>query len=508
MSTAHFAVLSALVASATAFANGNPPQPTPAESTESAADLFAAPTPTSAEPTPAAEAAPPSFFLKAHGSHEFVFHQPAYDDLKDYRGEMKVPAFRNVFGLEARISSLKLVSDWQFDLLLNSTASAFDNVTPRLRPLENSLSWTPAGANLKVTAGYQFFAWGVADQLNPTDNLNPRDYTQGLVNTPKIPVLAASVVWYPVEALSIEAVYVPVEEQSRFPVDLATMTQANLGAYSEVTYRDLKLGSQSLVVGGRVAYRGPVDASVSYLYDHDTLYVAAVSGALYPVPNAQVSLTRPRLHRVGADLKGTAGPFGLWVESAASVPDQATTDTITQRHWWVDYVAGLDVSFGPSDKGYLNLQYTGTVVPDFSTSGFDAAQASNPSYGEDFYRRALVNSLGFQTARMWQGASLDLKAELFDGVFTPELRAVYLVPIGYDSSSLTHYGSLVLNPELDFMPVDSFHIKVGAHLAWSWVRNKGSSDVSLDFNDRIGMYTQFNNVYIKLAYRWDFESKK
>ncbi|MGC4118067.1 MAG: hypothetical protein QM765_26660 [Myxococcales bacterium] len=509
------------------------PAPAAAAPVENSADLFAAP---SAQPAAAASpatadapafdassAAAPAFVLKFKGAHEFAFHQPAYGDVLDYAGEMKSPAFRNALGLEARYGTLKLVSDWRLDLLLNrgsattdGLATGFDNGQrgawdglARIRPLENYLSWSPKGTGLKISAGYQTFAWGAADQINPTDNLNPRDYTMGVMDAAKIPVLAADVTWYPTDSLSIEGVYVPVDQPYRFPVDYATEVQGALGLTNAVQYQDLKLGPGSFVAGGRLAYRGAVDASLSYLYDWDQYYVASVGGRLYnPLRNAQVTLRRARLHRVGADLKTTLGSFGLWAEGAANFTEHSNESTL-QRHWWVDYVAGLDTSFGPNDKAYVNLQYVGSVVPDFDESPFDVTQAMNPKYGEAYYRRLLASSLGFQTAQAWQGATLDLKVTLFDGIVTPEVRAVYLIPVGYDDSAITHHGSLALNPEIDIAPMDAFHILVGADLAWSWIEKKGVDGLQLDTTgDRIGEFTRFNNVYLKLAYQWDLEAKK
>ncbi|HEY3446117.1 MAG TPA: hypothetical protein VGK67_07105 [Myxococcales bacterium] len=500
-----------------------PAEPAASAPAENSADLFAAPAAAPAASQAEAPAQASGFALKFRGAHEFAFHQPVYGDVLDYAGEMKSPAFRNGLGLEARYGTLKLVSDWRFDLLLNRGAApadgaltGFDNgqrgawdSLARIRPLENYLAWSPAGTGLKISAGYQVFAWGAADQINPTDNLNPRDYTVGPMNAEKIPVLAADVTWYPVDSLSLQAVYVPVDQPYRFPVDYATEVQAAAGTLRPVTYQDLKLGPGSFVAGGRIAYRGAVDASLSYLYDWDQYYVAGVEGRLYsPRHDAAITLKRARLHRVGADLKGTLGSFGLWAEGAANFTEHSTATT-AQRHWWIDYVAGIDSSFGPNDKAYFNLQYVGSVVPDFKSDPFDMTQALNPVYGESYYRSTLAGSLGFQTAQAWQGGTLDLKVSLFDGLLTPELRAVYLIPVGYDGTAITHHGSLALNPELDLSPMDSFHILLGADLAWSWFTKKGVDGLQLDTaSDRIGEFTQFNNVYLKLAYQWDLEARK
>ena len=131
---------------------------------------------------------------------------------------MKSPYFSNEFDLSVQDKDLKFVSNWNVNLRPLDTDSNGEYGTwdkqVRARALENYVSWSPKG--FKFSTGYQIFSWGVADKKNPTDNLNPRDYTVG-VNADKIPVLAADAIWYPNDAVSVEGVFLPAAQKSDLP---------------------------------------------------------------------------------------------------------------------------------------------------------------------------------------------------------------------------------------------------------------------------------------------------
>ncbi len=495
---------------------------------EDSSDLFTDPgTPTasgdeSRTALPATTAAAP-FTLTLTGSHEFDYHFPTDGDSWNYEGEMKAPAFRNEVGIEVRDGDVKLVSRWAFDLLLSRSSSgdtelngysngqlgSWDALT-RLRPLENYISWSPAGSGAKLAFGCQVFAWGVADKVNPTDNLNPRDYTTGVLDPAKIPVLAADINWYPTDAISVEAVFVPFEQPDRWPRDSAQAVTASTGTSGAVTYDTLDFAPDSLVAGGKINWRGaPGDFSVSYLYDIDPYYSPDISGVLYSLsPSAAISLERARIHRLGGDAKTTWGRFGLWLEGCASITDRSANDD-TRRRSRLDYVTGFDFNYGPNDTCYVNVQYIGSYIPGYDDAGFDAAKALDAAYGESFSAQALTNSLGFETEGLLQGLSVDLKWELFDSRLTPQVKAVYTLPFFYDDSEITRCGNLAINPEIDFMPVDSLHLILGADIAYAWYKDRGSSRVQLETtSDRIGIFTPFNNVYLKIRYKWNADLKK
>jgi hypothetical protein len=494
---------------------------------------------------PAAAPAETSFTLGLAGSHEFGYRFPAYTaSTSDYDGEMKTPYFSNELDLTVQDKDIKLVSDWNMTLRPLSTDASgeygsWDELT-RARPLENYVSWNPSG--FKLAAGYQLFSWGVADKRNPTDNLNPRDYTVG-VNADKIPVLAADAVWYPSDAVSVEGVFVPTAQKSMYPVDfegtleskanmigaaataLALAHGFTLTNSTTVTDDPLGLKPENAIAGGKLNYKSSrFDASLSYLYDVDPFYTPVFTTVVTPTSMTSatvataVSLERERIHRFGLDAKTTVGKFGLWTEAAYSLTrNDGSSADYEYRRSKLDYVVGTDFNFGPNDAGYINVQYIGTWIPGYDDSFYkDYANGlpdltkslSVPGYLTEYYQRASVNSLGLETEGLLQGATINLKYEIGNGALTPQLTAVYVLPFLYDDSLQKRYGSLALNPEVDLKPVDSFHVKLGANLAYAWVKPAGG-DMQLDTaTDKIGIYTTSNNVYLKILYKWNYDLKK
>jgi hypothetical protein len=511
-------------------------------------DELAAPPAPPADEGAAPEATERPFKARLSGTHEFAYHAPVQPASQDYEGEIKVPALRNLLGLEVQDGALKLVSEWHLDLLADPAKADAQgqrgdwNALTRLRPGENYLSWS--GQALKLSAGYQIYSWGVADKLNPTDNLNPRDYTVGL-NFDKIPVLSAAAVWYPSDTWSVEGVFIPYEQPERWPIDwagrvpdglfygksytLATKTLEEVPHDRNVVGQPLAQGPKSLVAGARASYRSSaVDLSVSYLYDFDSFFTPRVITATEHItwtdsglPTGQqftrveaLVLERQRVHRFGADAKTTVGRLGLWAEAAWSLTQQGLDgeDRLGRRSK-LDYVLGLDFNYGPNDSWYANLQYLGTWVPgyrkDFSQQypgGLpEAGKVGDGGYMQTFYEAALVDRFGMYTEGLLQGLTSNLKWELWDGTLTPQFTAVYMLPFQYDDQAQTRYGSLSLNPELDYMPADSLHVKVGADLCYAWVKDPGG-EVRLDTaEDRLGFYTPSNNVYLKVVYKWNHD---
>jgi hypothetical protein len=500
--------------------------PAAPQSSQAAASTGAASSAAAADS--AAQARPQAasgFDLRLSGSHEFDYHFPVYADAWNYDGEMKSPAFRNEAGLTVKNGQIKLVSNWDFDLLPDvagdqNQLGSWDTLT-RLRPMENYIEWEPSA--FKLAFGYQIYSWGVADKVNPMDTLNPRDYSSG-VNADKIPVLSVDAVWYASDALSIEGLYIPYEQADIWPVDFAAQIASSglsqLGASSaNVNYDSLGYDPSSYVAGGKLSYRSDAfDASLSYLSDIDHFYtpVAQISNAstgFYHI--SSIGLERKRIQRFGADAKTTVGKFGLWAEGAYSLTGNSGSSDYSARKSRLDYVAGFDLNYGPGDDYYLNIQYIGTWIPGFDSSyGADygslsqvqlLANLASASYATEYYERSLVNGLGLENAGFVQGATVNLKWSLANGTFTPQLTGVVTVPFQYDSSSITRLASLALNPEVDVMPVDSFHIKVGADLAYSWYKDP-TGNLDLDTTtDEIGFYTPANNVYLTILYKWNYD---
>ena len=124
----------------------------------------------------------PDFKLSLFGDHKSEFRMPVLPDHFNFDSYIKAPKFRNNLGIEVNYKSLKLVSSFKFDIILKQ--SAFSETAPNqwqeilnVMPMENYISWSPW--KIKFAAGLQTFSWGAADGMNPTDNINPRDYRFG-----------------------------------------------------------------------------------------------------------------------------------------------------------------------------------------------------------------------------------------------------------------------------------------------------------------------------------------
>lgn len=254
----------------------------------------------------------PDFKMSLYGEHKFDFHIPVIPDFMNFEGAVKAPKFLNEFGLEIEYKDVKLKSAGKFDVVLNDFGS-WDKVL-NIKPLENYISWSPW--KIKLAAGLQVFSWGTADGLNPTDNINSRDYTVG-ANSDKIPILSAAFSMYPVDFFSFDVVYVPFEQNDIFPRDIEAeipeelfygrnldstadavnylLTNAVAIQTGTITSDDIAkefakyMGSSSnaknvnivkfefepknFTIGGKTNFRFPkVDFSFSYLYDFDPYY--------------------------------------------------------------------------------------------------------------------------------------------------------------------------------------------------------------------------------------------
>lgn len=526
----------------------------------------------------------PDFKLSLYGDHKFEFRMPVIPDYFNFEGDIKAPKFLNELGIEINYKDLKFKSAGKFDILLNDFGS-WDKVL-NLRPLENYISWSPW--KVKLSAGLQYFSWGTADKLNPTDNINPRDYTVG-ANYEKIPILSAAFSMYPVDFFSFDVVYVPFEQNDIFPVNYedeipealfygkkmdktsavkylktnlmailsGIITQDDIKSEFEKYTSDVNNGKnvnitelgfkpENFTIGGKTNFRFPkVDFSFSYLYDFDQYYTPqlalindeikgsdATADTSLPLPYppyignstttkfyrvSELKFVRNRIHRFGADIKATVDRFGIWGEVCFNMTEDYLMESYKLRNHKVSYSTGFDFSYGPNDDFYFNFQYFGDVnlgyddkfYKDYKDGKPDSSKINDEKYMEEFYYRAMVNQLGGETEGFMQGVSLKMKWPVLDSLLTPSIAASYMLPLIYDYDREIRYGSMYLNPEFDIMPIDSFHITIGADLYFSWYDDKTDNDpVKLTTTDKIGRYHKDSSVYLAIKYKWGMDFTK
>lgn len=459
----------------------------------------------------------PSF--KVSGEETLKMALPVAHGTDERDTVTKASTLDSTVKLEFEKGSIRFVSEWSALTAPNAIVSGAGEPSVGIgtgsnylsvEPLENALYYSTDSA--KFGFGWQYFSWGVADEINPTDYLNARDYRYGAKDR-KIPSFAGSAVWYPSDEWSLEGVIEPQFQASKFGLDWADQIPAELfpGGSRNVAIKDPSTEAQSLSGAVRVRYFGTdLDVSASYLYGWDRFYTPDIrvldGGGAYAVDS--VTLERRRLHRFGIDAKCVIGKYGVWAESAYSVPE-ATGDSWKRRKPELSWVMGFDFNFGSLDEHYANVQYLGTFIPgydssyrtDYANGMPEASSVGDLAYMRKYYYRSLVQGLGLQTERLLQGIAGTVELSFLGGRVKPTLDYAGYMPFGYDDKNVTRYGSLVLMPKLVLLPVDSLTVTVGSEMAWSWIKEGGGA-VKLDKTDKIGQMTDDNRVYLEIAYSW------
>lgn len=234
--------------------------------------------------------------------------------------------------------------------------------------------------NLDLRIGRQRIAWGAADKLNPTDNLNPNDL-EDIWDFGRHLASNSIQVSYYLNNWSVNAVFIPVFSPAILPQAggadalLSHFTLPSVFAYRNITDtiimpdRNIK---QSAVYGAKVAYKiFNYDFSLSYVYTrYDLPMLNRVT--FTPTPNlGQVDLAYrlsfPRTNIIGFDLAGAVKDVGVWAEGALCLPEKTilitdmsllgmgSQDTIVLEKPYLRYIVGLDYTL--KNGIYINGQY-------------------------------------------------------------------------------------------------------------------------------------------------------
>jgi hypothetical protein len=381
-------------------------------------------------------------------------------------------------------------------------------------PMENYVSWSPW--KLRFAIGFQNFNWGVADKINPTDNVNIKDIRHPY-DFRKTPVFSVSAAFFPFNFMSMEVLYIP------FYLQLTTDT---VSAQIEDTYPGAKVSVKSSIapdlfgIGGKVNFFfRHADFSFSYLTQIDPYFSlnldlekkGAGSEWYYSIYKAE--LVNRRLHHIGTDIKTTLGIFGIWTELCYSfAQDNFLMNYNNIRKHQFKYALGFDFNYGPDSNFYFNFQYFGNVNPfyyadfykDYKNGDFKLNE--NENYYSEFYYRKTTDSLALIREGFLQGVSLKMNWPVFKSVLTPSIESVYTVPAIYNTDREARYGTLYINPEIDIMPLDSFHILIGSDLFFSWHKLDGK--VSIDTEDLTGANYKNSNIYLVVKYKWGIDFRK
>lgn len=242
---------------------------------------------------------------------------------------------------------------------------------------------------LDLTIGRQQFAWGTADELNPTDNLNPYDLEDILDFGRKRGSDAINLQYYFNYDFSLQGVFVPFFQPANMPVGVfANVLNPSmelpqgmvLKSFSDTLMMPKYNLGESSTAGLRFkGFAKGINFSVSYVWGYDGLPFVT-RNTLMPVDtlggiNINSQLSYARTHIIGADLVTSIAGIGVWAEAAAFVPDTdikmitdlsafypgspapVTQDSVLleKNNPYLKFVVGGDYFF--ADGSYLNMQY-------------------------------------------------------------------------------------------------------------------------------------------------------
>lgn len=184
--------------------------------------------------------------------------------------------------------------------------------------------------NFDLRVGKQRLAWGTADKLNPTDNLNPDDFSDLVNFTDKIPTWAVKGSYYLGDVIltgvwlpSLTPILLPRNSASLFLGEQVASFQNNLTLPAQQPQNSLfafKLGSRL----------GRWDYSLSYFNGYDDIPIlrqTTISDGPGGSPG-QLGLGFPKMQVIGADFATELFGAGFWGEGAIFFPEKVVSQTI------------------------------------------------------------------------------------------------------------------------------------------------------------------------------------
>lgn len=309
---------------------------------------------------------------KLHGFYKArAYHDITRNNSKEYvseiRQQVRVELSQRISGKFKYLVSL----DARYDLAGNSKLE-FDEDEKRAWLWESYLNYK--SGNLNVRLGKQVIRWGKGDQINPTDNFTPEDFTEFLSIDEraerKLPAWMANID-YSFSPYRLELIWLPFFVPSRLPE-----TGSDWEPFLYKGYRNVsnvkeperpKRNLASQVVALKLARNTEdYDLSASYAYHYDEI------PSLYLNPaTLETAQLYPRQHTFGADFETLIGKIGVRGEFAYTLGDVFLSygamypDTTIEKDSF-NGVVGIDYTY--SNDIYLNLQYALQYIPDHESN--------------------------------------------------------------------------------------------------------------------------------------------
>jgi hypothetical protein len=241
--------------------------------------------------------------------------------------------------------------------------------------------------DLDIKIGRQIIAWGTADKINPTSNLNPFDMEDILDFGRQRGTDAINASYYFTSDFYIQGVYLPFFRPANLPVGIFAEAMApdmtlpegmTLSGMNDTILMPRFNLQESSSAGVRLkGYTKGIDLSLSYVWGYDGLPVTKLN-TFTPVDmiggvsiSSQVSYMRT--HIIGTDFSASIAGAGFWGEAALFIPDSkivmtndltslypdspvpVTVDSTLIDKPYLKFIVGCDYNF--NNGSYLNIQY-------------------------------------------------------------------------------------------------------------------------------------------------------
>ena len=311
--------------------------------------------------------------------------------------------------------------------------------------------------NLDIRIGRQRIAWGTADKLNPTDNLNPDDLEDLFNFGEKLGSNSLKATYY-LGNVTLTGVFVPVFTPAVLPPpDWAAAFSAPMSLPSGMIVRNVSdnliLPEEKLAESSMVGFKAATnlfnyDVSLSYFRGRDDLPLVN-SVTITPVDtlgtvDVSSTLTFPKMQIIGADLAGAVGKVGIWAEGALTIPEKVpmTTTLPTPQEMMTQTSTALD------DKPYFKYVIGGDYT--FKNGLYINAQ----------YLHGFIHERGKNELKDYVVFRIEKK------FLNDELK---IVPLG-GAISVDDWGDVknsygfVGAPEIDYYPSDNIELTLGAFL--------------------------------------------
>ena len=306
--------------------------------------------------------------------------------------------------------------------------------------------------NLELRVGRQRIAWGTADKLNPTDNLNPDDLEDIMDFGRKSGTNSMKLTYY-LEDYTFYGVYIPIFTPAVLPSsDWAEALSSPFSLPNGMTLRNFtdsvilpednpEESSMAAVKIARNFFN--YDVSISYFYGRDDLPLinkVEITPVGLTTVDAKAEMIYPKMQVIGADLAGAIGKVGVWAEGACFIPEKVEMETITVG-------IGTQYSIALDNEPYIKYVFGGDYT---FRNGF---------YINGQYLRGFIHERGKDNLEDYFMAGIEKK------FFNDELK----VKLGF-GAEIKNFNKVEDNlatmifPEVNYYPVDNTEITLGAYL--------------------------------------------